>query len=86
MTLNTNHSIDNALDLSLYTKNFIRPRFHPHGFKIIQVFIILISLLRVTSHTRLNARDITLQVLSLVEKAEPIQVRFTLCLRDQLSK
>ena len=28
---------------------------------------------------------ITLQALSLVEKAEPVQVRFTLCLRDQRS-
>ena len=28
---------------------------------------------------------VTLQALSLVEKAEPVQVRFTLCLRDQWS-
>ena len=28
---------------------------------------------------------ITVQVLSLVEKAEPVQVRFTLCLKDQRS-
>ena len=40
--------------------------------------------LRATSHTRLIARDITFQALSLVEKAEPVQVcYFTLRLRDQ---
>ena len=42
-------------------------------------------LLWATSHTRLRARDLTLQALSLVEKAEPVQLRFTLCLRDQRS-
>ena len=41
---------------------------------------------RATSHTRLRARDhITLQALSLVEKVEPVQVHFTLRLRDQRS-
>ena len=41
---------------------------------------------RATSHTRLRARDhITLQALSLVEKEELVQVRFTLCLGDQWS-
>jgi hypothetical protein len=42
---------------------------------------------RATSHTRLRAHDhITLQALSLVEKVEPIQVRyFTLRLRHQRS-
>ena len=42
---------------------------------------------RATSHTRLRAHDhyTTLEALSLAEKAEPVQVRFTLCLRDQWS-
>ena len=38
--------------------------------------------LRATSHTRPRAMTITLQALSLVEKVELVQVRFTLCLRD----
>ena len=42
--------------------------------------------LRPTSHTRLRARDIALQALSLVDKAEPVQVRFTIRLRNQWSK
>jgi hypothetical protein len=44
--------------------------------------------LRATLHTRRKARDgvtVTLQALSLVEKAEPVQVCFTLRLRDQRS-
>ena len=41
--------------------------------------------LRATSHTRLRARTITLQALSLVEKVEPVQVGSTLRLRDQWS-
>ena len=42
--------------------------------------------IRATSHTRLRARDaIALQALSLVEKAEPVEARFTLRLRDQRS-
>jgi hypothetical protein len=47
--------------------------------------LIVVVILKATSHTRLRARDHTLQALSLVEKAEPIQVRFTLHLRDQQS-
>jgi len=43
--------------------------------------------LQATSHTTLRARvTITLQALSLVEKAEPVQVHFTLRLRDQRSE
>jgi hypothetical protein len=42
--------------------------------------------IRATSHMRLRTVTITLQALSLVEKAEPVQVRFTLHLRDQQSK
>ena len=38
---------------------------------------------RATSHTRLRHVTIALQALSLVEKVEPVQVRFTLHLRDQ---
>ena len=41
--------------------------------------------LRATTHTRLRAHDHSLQALSSVEKAEPLQVRFTLRLRDQTS-
>ena len=40
-------------------------------------------LLRATSHMRLRARDHSLQAHSLVEKAEPVQVRFTLRLRNK---
>ena len=43
------------------------------------------SLSRATSHKRLRARDHTLQALSLVETMEPVQVRFTIRLRDQRS-
>ena len=45
-------------------------------------------ILRATSHTRLwdsEPMTITLQALSLVEKADLVQVRSTLCLRDQRS-
>jgi hypothetical protein len=38
--------------------------------------------IRATSHTRLLHVTITFQALSLVEKVEPVQVCFTLCLRD----
>ena len=42
--------------------------------------------MRATSHTRLRARDqSTSHALSLVEKAEPVQVRFPPRLRDQRS-
>ena len=44
-----------------------------------------LALFRATSYTRLRARDVTPQALSLVEKAKPVQVRFTLHLRDQRS-
>jgi hypothetical protein len=42
-------------------------------------------IVRATSHKRLRACDhyITCQALSLAEKAEPVQVHFTLLLRDQ---
>jgi hypothetical protein len=41
------------------------------------------EILRACSHTRLNT---ALHALSLVEKAEPVHVRFTLCFVDQWSK
>ena len=44
--------------------------------------VYLARLLRAALHTRLRARDHTLQALSLVEKAEPVQGRFGLRLRD----
>ena len=40
---------------------------------------------KATSHTRLRLVTIRLQVLSLVEKLEPVQARFTLSWRDQRS-
>ena len=43
--------------------------------------------LRATSHTRLRAHDhYTSSTPIGGKKAEPVQVRFTLCLRDQWSK
>ena len=53
---------------------------HPHARNLPPC-----SSLRATSHTRLRAATITLQAHLLVEKVEPVQVRFTLCLRDQRS-
>ena len=40
---------------------------------------------RATSHTRLKACDLYTSSTSLVETAEPVQVHFTLHLRDQRS-
>ena len=45
----------------------------------------LLQTLRPLPRTRPRPVTITLQALSLVEKAEPVQVRFPLCLRDQRS-
>ena len=56
--------------------------FRSHFFKWKQL---VEPIIKVTSHTRLRARDLYLQALSLVEKVEPVQVRFTLRLRDQRS-
>ena len=49
--------------------------------KIVQLMLVLGPL-----HTQVGEpMTITLQALSLVGKVEPVQVRFTLCLRDQQS-
>ena len=45
----------------------------------------VIQIPRTSIHMRLTAETITLQALSLVEKVELVQVRFTLRLRDQRS-
>jgi hypothetical protein len=47
------------------------------------VWVALNKKARVTSPTRLKAVAIALQALLLVEKAEPVQTRFTLRLMDQ---
>ena len=65
-----------VLQLVLLTKRFFHANFnHPWQYVIISCWQMKV---------RCNA-SITLQALSLVEKAEPVQVRFTLCLRDQQS-
>ena len=45
----------------------------------------LVAHIKASSNTTLRARDLCISPLSLVEKAEPIQVHFTLRLKDQWS-
>jgi hypothetical protein len=59
--------------------------FSKFGAKSLKWLVMGASTLSATSHMRLGVRDHPLQAFSLVEKAEPLQVRFTLRLRDQRS-
>ena len=49
-----------------------------HIMQLQCVDVCFAKVLRATSHTRPRALTITLQTLTSVEKAEPVQVRFTL--------
>ena len=81
----SNHKL--KMDIYIYTLLFSIFSIHIH----INIDLEYPSCFEVWTSGPLHTRDwepvtIILQVLSLVEKAEPVQVCFTLCLRDQRSE